>query len=217
MPTGLWLYAYFVFFAIVIVESLLMIAVLRQVTTLHTHFVKNDPNAGLPLGALAPVLSGDDLFGRPVSLSAARGKKTLLIFVSAGCSYCRPVMSVVPAILPSADFELILVVSSSKLRTRLFLEEHWLEASTPAFPILADERTRLGERFRVSGVPHAVVVDEDGRIGAQGQPTSASAVALLLEQTDVLRKRRWDSGNAGEPASRLMAVASTLESARDAH
>jgi hypothetical protein len=42
MPTGLWLYAYYVFVALIVLEALLMIAVLRQITALHSHFVTND-------------------------------------------------------------------------------------------------------------------------------------------------------------------------------
>jgi thioredoxin-related protein len=200
MPTGLWLYAYYFFFCIVVVESLLMIAVLRQLAALHSHFVKNDPNAGLPLGALAPLPTGSDLFGRVVSLAAARGRKTLLFFVSPGCGYCREVMKLIPDITNTSGFEMALVVNSSELRTRLFLEEHWRNLSVPGFPVIADEQNELAQRFVVSAVPHAVVVDEDGRIGGQGTPLGEPSVRRLLDQADQLRTRRWQRGQQGEPS-----------------
>jgi methylamine dehydrogenase accessory protein MauD len=206
MPTGLWLYSYCLFIGVAIIESVLMIAILREIAALHTHFVRTDPNSGLPLGALAPVLSGNDLFGRPVSLAASRGKNTLLFFVSAGCSHCRRVMPVIPAIYNTGDFELVLIVNNSKLKTQLFLEENWPNGSAPRFPVVVDDRNHLGERYRVAGVPHVVVVDADGRIGMQGVATTASEVHFLVEQTEEVRKRRWTSGNAGDLESHLMPV-----------
>jgi hypothetical protein len=213
MPTGLWLYAYYVFVALIVLETLLMIAVLRQITALHSHFVTNDPNAGLPLGALAPRLAGSDVFGRPLSLAAGRVRKTVLFFLSTNCSSCRPVMTLLPEISSRGNFELILVVGSSELKTKLFLEEHWPGAATPPFLIVADGRSDVGGRYRVFGVPHAVVVDEDERIGAQGTATTPAEVGVLLSQTDELRRRRWMSGQAGEPVALPVKVPSEPESA----
>jgi methylamine dehydrogenase accessory protein MauD len=204
MPTGLWLYAYFFFLAVIVAEAVLILALVRQTMRLHQHLVVGDPSLGLPLGALAPVPAGQELFGRSVSLGAERGRKTLVFFLSTGCSSCRPVMSVIPAIVASVNCELILVLDSNVLNARLFLEEHWRDAPMPTFPVVADHKNELGGRYRVVGVPYAVVIDEDGRIGAHSAATTLADVHVLLLQSTELRRRRWASGDSGGHESRWM-------------
>ena len=85
MPTGLWLYAYWFFVAVIVAEAVLTLALMRQTGMLYQRLLVNDSGTGLPPGALAPVPSGQDLFGRPITLGARTGRKTLLFFLSTGC------------------------------------------------------------------------------------------------------------------------------------
>jgi methylamine dehydrogenase accessory protein MauD len=192
MPTGIWLYSYLVLWALLLIESLLMIGIVRQIGSMHGHYVKNDPDSGLPLGALAPAIHGEDVYGRPVSLATSRGKKTLIYFLSTGCHGCRTVLSYVHALGTLDEFELILVMSASKMRTQLFLAELWHGSPTPSFMVVADEKRLHADRYKSVVVPYAVVVDEDGLIGAKGGPMTLTEVAALLRQADELMRRRHE-------------------------
>src|SRR5438128_887334 len=112
MPTGLWLVAYGALWLVLLINSILLVGVIRHVAHLHSYRVQNDPEWGLPLESLAPALPPEDLFGRPVSLAPSRGRKTLLYFVSAHCSSCRQAMARVPLLSQTDGLELVLVVSA---------------------------------------------------------------------------------------------------------
>jgi methylamine dehydrogenase accessory protein MauD len=200
----MWLYAYWSFVAVVVAEAVMMLALMRQTGMLYERLMMNASGIGLPPGALAPLPSGRDLFGRTVALGATSGRQTMLFFLSTGCGACRPVMSTIPMVAGRIDCDLILVLHAKALNARLFLEEHWRGTGTPVFPVVADDRNELGERYKVTGVPHVVVVDEDGRIGAQASATSPEDLNRLLAQSTQWRRRR----TSGEGTGRLAAAAS---------
>jgi peroxiredoxin len=200
MPTGIWLYSYLALWALLMTTSLLLVAVIRQVRDLHSYWGENDPAWGLPLGAPAPALPKEDLFGRPVTLGAERGKKTVLLFLSRGCPGCRAAMTEMPVLATREDMILVLVVSGKPLDARLFLATFRREIGFPHVPALADPDSKLTQQYNARAVPYVVVVDEDGRIGAQGA-VPLDQLGSLFHQADELRQRRLtgaDGPVAGE-------------------
>lgn len=193
MPQGLWLYSYLGLWALLILTSLLLFAVVRQLRALHSFWVQNDPEWGLPLGALAPAVAGGDVFGNPATLGTARGKKTLILFLSRGCKACRQVVLMVPTLTRWEQTELLLVVGGSALDARLYMAEHHREERFPSVPVLCDRDYGLMEKYKVSAVPYVVVVDEDGRVGAKGSPLASAEIAMLLRQSDELRRKRQEA------------------------
>jgi methylamine dehydrogenase accessory protein MauD len=186
----MWLYSYLALWTLLLVVSFLLVVVLRQLRELYGYWVKNDPEWGLPLGALAPAVSGEDAYGRPVSLAAGRGKKTLLFFLSPGCRSCRTAMRGVPALREREDAELVLVVSGNPLQTQLFLANHRQDVAFPDILAVADAKRELAEQYKVAAVPYSVVVDEDGRVGAKSARWSLEEIASLVTSAEALRQRR---------------------------
>jgi methylamine dehydrogenase accessory protein MauD len=186
----MWLYSYLALWTLLLLISFLLIAVQRQLRELYGYWVKNDPEWGLPLGALAPAVSGEDAYGRPVSLAAGRGKKTLLFFLSPGCKSCRAAMGRVPSLREREDAQLILVVSATPLQTQLFLAGHRQDVAFPDVLAVADAKRELAEQYKVAAVPYSVVVDEDGRVGAKSAGWSLEEIDSLITAAEALRQRR---------------------------
>jgi hypothetical protein len=198
MTSGLWLYSYLALWGLLLLESVLLIAMLRQLKALHSYWVQNDPEWGLPLGALAPALAGGELFGRPVSLAADRGEKTLLLFLSRGCKSCRDTMLHVPSLHSRENLELVLVVRGKALETKLFLAEFRRAERFPDVLVLPDADRALMDQYKVVAVPYAVVVDEDRRVGAKGTGTSPGEIEALIAHAEESRRQRQARADGGE-------------------
>jgi len=190
MPSGMWLASYLGLWVLLLAISLLLVVVLRQLRELHDYWIAHDPEMGIPFGAPAPVLPTEDLYGRPVSLGAGRGKKTVLLFVSRNCKACEETMTGVPVLATHERLELVLVVRAKPLDTRLFLGGLRREINFPHVPVLADPQGELAEAYKVRMVPFNVVVDEDCRIGARGVGLLLEEISGLIRQSDELRQRR---------------------------
>ena len=190
MPTGIWLYSYVGLWLVLLVNSVILIALIRQVSDLHGYWVRNDPEWGLPLESLAPAIQLPDVFGRPVSLGAVRGEKTLLFFVSTSCGSCKRLMNAVPIFGRAEGVQLIVVVSATAMNTRLFVEQYRREELFPDLPVVADLHQEIMSQYKVAAVPYIVAVDQDGQIGAKGAALSSGEIALLLQQADQMRERR---------------------------
>jgi methylamine dehydrogenase accessory protein MauD len=209
MPSGIWLYSYLALWALLLAVSFLLVAVLRHMREVYSYWVKNDPEWGLPLGALAPALLAEDIDGRPVSLGASRGKKTILIFLSRGCHSCRRALAQVPSLRAIEGVELILVVSAKELETRLFLAEADRDVNFPEVLALADSNRRLTHTYRVAAVPYAVVVDEDARIAGKRTGWSPGEIESLMRQAEALRQ----PPQAGDEGRELQEIQAQVECA----
>src|SRR5438046_981558 len=138
MASGPWGYSYVGLWALLLLEGVLLFGLIRQMVRLYEHWIINDPDWGLPLGSLAPALPVKDLFGRPVSLAAARGKKTLLLFLSRGCKACRDTLALVPSMPRGKDKELVLVIAERDPQVASFVAELNSETGVPRMPVIAD-------------------------------------------------------------------------------
>jgi methylamine dehydrogenase accessory protein MauD len=211
MPSGIWLVSYLAFWLLLIVSTTLLVAVLRQLRILHSHWVVNDPDWGLPVGSIAPQLPTKDAFGRPVSLGSARGRKTLLVFLSRSCSTCHNVIRELPVYqLDDPNLEVIAIVTGTALQTRLFASAPgWLPDLHENVFVVADPDRSVMDPYKITAVPYAIAVDEDGVVGGKGSGFSSAEIGFLIHQTEELRDRRLARARrmdlpmlGGEPARR---------------
>jgi peroxiredoxin len=124
------------------------------------------------IGEPAPALKLPDLGGETVDLEDFQGGRTLLLFWSPGCGFCRQMLQDLKAWEgdPPEGAPRLLVVSTGavednramELRSRVVLDQTWETA----------------REFGARGTPTAVLVGEDGRIGS-GLAVGASAVLEL--------------------------------------
>jgi peroxiredoxin len=184
MPTGAWLYSYLALWFLLALECLALVLVLRQVARLHSYWLRNDPDWGLPLGSLAPALPPKDLYGRNLSLAAARGRKTVLFFLTPGCRGCEHAMSLVGTTTNPDDAEVVLVVRGSAVKVKLFVSRHGREARFPEVPVVADPEGTVSERYKVVVAPYTVVLDTARRVVAKGSAITDGDMWLLMSQAD---------------------------------
>jgi methylamine dehydrogenase accessory protein MauD len=153
----------------VMVLALLLVvwALARQIGVLYERIAPMGAlvtDAGPKLGEAAPVLSAPTLAGDAFALGGARGRSTLLFFVSPTCPVCKKLLPVLKSIARAEGAWVDVVLASDGN-----MPEHlafWREAELTAFPYLLS--SELGMTYRVSRLPYAVLIDEAGVLRAKG-------------------------------------------------
>ena len=122
-------------------------------------------DAGIAVGSKAPVVTIDDLDGKPVDLGLLLGKKPVLIeFWATWCALCKALLPELDKVKKVYGDRVALVgvnvtVNDSKNRIRRYLEEHH-----PPFQVLFDDKGAGARAYDVPATSFIVVVDQGGRV-----------------------------------------------------
>lgn len=192
MPSGWWLASYIALWFLLIIESVALIAVIRQLAQLYGHWVQHDAGAGLPVGTAAPAILGTDVFNRPVSLASARGRLTVLYFLSPGCSSCSVALEQIPELSRTTGIEAILILNAKPDQTRLYVAQFSPETTLQNIAVMADPKREWAQKYRVNSVPYVVIVDSEGYIGDIGTGMTVIDTETLILRAQARQRRRWE-------------------------
>jgi hypothetical protein len=153
--TGWWAVAFVVQWMLLVVLCIVVVALARQVGTLHLRLGPRGAleidDEGPSLGEAPPVIPAVDPDGDTLTLGGP-GLPRLVLFASETCSICREVAPGIPA-----------AASSGSLQPQVV---HDLEA----------ERT-----YDVPGTPYVIVLDERGVVVAKGTVNNLEQVEGLVD------------------------------------
>jgi len=166
----------------VIALALLVMALARQVGVLHERVAPVGALAlgrGPRVGEAAPKVEALALAGGRVGLGGASpdGRGTLLFFLSPSCPVCKSLLPALHSVIAREDPTLRLVHASDgpEPEHRAFAEAQGLDPTAYALS------TELGLAYRVSKLPHAVLIDAAGVIRAQGLVNTREHLESLFE------------------------------------
>ena len=173
---GWWLASYLALWGLVVVLAVLVVALARQVGTLHLRLGPRGAleldDEGPPLGEAPQPADLRDLRGRPVTVGGP-GSAQLLLFVSPGCPICREVLPGVGAAAAAGGMAPVVLADSDGPEVR-----HAYGGGTPAPVVAAPE---LSGRYQVPGTPYAVALDELGVVRAKGTVNNLEQMEGLVE------------------------------------
>jgi methylamine dehydrogenase accessory protein MauD len=179
---GWWAASYVVLWLVVVVLCTTVVALARQVGTLH---LRLGPRGALELDDEGPPLGGEldpvelaDLNGDPVTI-AAPGETQLLLFVSPGCSVCEQVLPAVAAVADDGGMAPYVLSDAGVEDTARTLGGRRLRA--PLVPAAGFARS-----LEVPGTPYALVLDPAGVVRAKGTANNLEQVEGLA---DTARRR----------------------------
>jgi cytochrome c biogenesis protein CcmG/thiol:disulfide interchange protein DsbE len=120
----------------------------------------------LGMGQPTPPLALPDLAGQRVELSALRGKVVALNFWA---TWCAPCLLEIPELTEvwrqnrreGRCFELLGVAEESGSRAEVATQAKRLGIP---YPVLLDTEGAAAERFRISGYPHTLLIDAEGKL-----------------------------------------------------
>jgi methylamine dehydrogenase accessory protein MauD len=164
-----------VLWLVVIVLSVALLAVIRQLGVLHERIA--------PVGALMLAkglkIAVQDLEGRSITVGVARAdqRATLIMFVSPTCPVCKTLLPILKSSLASErDWLDIILASDGETATqREFVQAHRLGG----FPYIVS--APLGISYQVSRLPFAALIDAQGVLRARGIVNSREHLESLFE------------------------------------
>ncbi len=138
-------------------------------------------DAGPKVGEAAPVFDLVGLAGERVEIGQPGTHSTLLFFLSPTCPVCKKLLPILKSTARSEQAWLRIVLASDgeEEAQRRFREASKLEQ----FPYVLS--TELGMAFKVSRLPHAVLIDEQGRVRSKGLVNSREQVESLFNAKEL--------------------------------
>jgi len=183
---GVLLISYVLLWALVIILSLLVFALARQVGVLHERVAPAGalmPTSGPKVGEMTEAMRLTDLKGQTVAIGGAdsEGLATLILFISPTCPVCK---SLVPAARSLVSYEgkrmrLVFASDGDKIERHfayvsdLDLEDYPYIVSLP-----------LGLAYAVSKLPFAVLIGSDGALKSKGLVNTREHLESLVESMD---------------------------------
>ena len=164
---------------VIIALGVAVLALARQIGVLHMRLAPAGAltTAGGPaVGALAPILALPTIDGGRVAIGRAKAKDRLqlLMFVSPLCPICK---QLVPAVRSFAQRETVDVVfiGDDKLEDQMAMIS---ALGISGIPFI--NGFEAGHAYKVDKLPHAVLIDHDGKIVSKGLVNSREHLESLV-------------------------------------
>ena len=171
-----------VLWIVVVILAVTVLALARQIGVLHERIAPMGAltiDKGPKVGDVAPIFDLRALNDSPVTIGgpSASGHSTMLMFVSPTCPVCKKLLPIVRSIAASETRWLRVVFTSDgdEPAQQEFVGRHRLES----FPMVLS--SELGMTYRVSKLPYAVLIDEEGRIRAKGLVNTREHVESIIQ------------------------------------
>ena len=174
---GWWTASYVALWLVVAVLATVVVALARQVGTLHLRLGPRGAleidTEGPPLGEAPEPMELADADGRPVAIGGP-GASQLVLFVSPDCPVCRDVLPSLGAAARAARLAPIVVADVEPGDGHHVFDGVRLRAPVVPAPMAL-------ERYGVPGTPFAVVLDELGVVRAKGTVNNLEQLEGLVE------------------------------------
>ena len=159
----MWAASYVLLWVLVIVLCVLVVALARQIGTLHLRLGPRGAleldEEGPPLGDAPPARDAQDIDGRQVTIGGP-GRAQLLLFVSPGCMVCGQVLPSLPAMARTHGLEAIALSEEDEIETRRDLAVHRGVRLVAGYEHFS--------AYAVPGTPFAVILDRLGVVRGKG-------------------------------------------------
>lgn len=118
-------------------------------------------------GTRVPEFSLNDIGGKPVSISAFKGRKVVLVFWASWCPDCRAEVPQLKAMQAKADPSKVAFVSISFDRTfeafKTYVGENYL-GGVQLFDPAGKKESTVGAAYHVKWIPSLYLIDEEGKV-----------------------------------------------------
>ncbi len=183
---GTMLISYVILWVLVIILSLLVFALARQVGVLHERVAPAGalmPTNGPKVGEMTEAMSVNDLQGDAIAIGGAdsAGLATLILFISPTCPVCKSLVPVARSLVSYEGRRMRLVFASDGDK----IEQHIAyvgDLEIKDYPYVVSQA--LGLAFAVSKLPFAVLVGSDGTLQSKGLVNSREHLESLVESMD---------------------------------
>lgn len=183
---GTMMVSYVILWALVIVLSLLVVALARQVGILHERVAPAGalmPTSGLKVGEMTEEMSLTDLAGQAIAVGGADSDRlaTFILFISPTCPVCKSLVPTARSLASHEGKRMRLVFASDgdkKEQHAAYVRDLGIED----YPYIVSQP--LGLAYAVSKLPFAVLIGSDGALKSKGLVNSREHLESLVESMD---------------------------------
>ena len=183
---GWWTVSYVVLWGLVITLCIVVVALARQIGTLHLRLGPRGAlemdDEGPPLREAPPSFDLTDIAGLPVSI-AGPGRAQCLVFVSPGCKLCEEILPSIHVVAEAGAMDPLVLSDADAHETRATYGSRRLKA-----PVVPAHEVAVA--YSVPGTPYAVILDELGVVRAKGAINNLEQMEGLV---DTARARASES------------------------
>jgi thiol-disulfide isomerase/thioredoxin len=170
--------SYVALWLLILSEGVLIFLLYRHFGLMALGTLEGVQRDGLPVGEVAPAVSGVTAEGMTRTWTPEQGYRNLLVFASPNCGPCAAVMPAVNRLAAATNGHRIAVTAivaggpedAADLARKFAVP----------YPCLAEDGSGAADRYRVRVTPFAFVIGEDGRILAKGLCSDAARLRDLL-------------------------------------
>ena len=159
--------------------------------------------AGPEVGDIPPPRLGTDRNGDRVDLAKMSGKVVVVTFWATWCPPCRKELPVLEAIHNSVGEDRLEVIAVN-IEDRRTYRGARRRLADYRMTLVNDQRGLLQRQYGVDGLPHMVIVGNDGRVASVKRGYNEEMVYAVVDQlNDLLRaqEREGPSGSLAPPTS----------------
>lgn len=179
--TGWWAASYAVLWALVVMLCIVVVALARQIGTLHLRLgplgALEIDDEGPPLGEAPAPIEARTTNGEPVTVGGP-GEAQMLLFVSPGCRVCRDVLPGLPSVA-QAHRLLPLVVAGE-------YDGGETDVGVERAGATVVSSAEVMSTYGIPGTPYVVVLDRGGVVRAKGTVNNLEQLEGLA---DTARRR----------------------------
>jgi methylamine dehydrogenase accessory protein MauD len=179
---GWWTVSYVVLWGLVITLCIVVVALARQIGTLHLRLGPRGAlemdDEGPPLREAPPAFDVTDTAGLPVTIGGP-GRAQCLVFVSPGCRLCEEILPSVHVVAQAASMDPVVLADADAHEAASTYGSRKLRA-----PVIPAHEVAVA--YSVPGTPYAVILDELGIVRAKGAINNLEQMEGLV---DTARKR----------------------------
>jgi methylamine dehydrogenase accessory protein MauD len=174
---GWWAASYIVLWALVVVLCVVVVALARQIGTLHLRLGPRGAlemdDEGPPLGEAPPPIDALAVTGESITIGGP-GEAQMLLFVSPGCHVCDRVLPSVPAVASSGHFRPYVVTDVDVFETTRGFDVKNIGA-------LVVPGQNVAATYGVPGTPYVVLLDPSGVVRGKGTVNNLEQVEGLID------------------------------------
>jgi methylamine dehydrogenase accessory protein MauD len=185
MASGLFIGSYVALWAVVLLLSLAILVMTRQIALLHSRILPAGAKAGKAgpkVGEKIEPFQGEDIYSNKVAVPASQEKATLLLFISDGCAVCGQIAPAVNA-LARQEKDVVDVVLASFNGDAPSNRAYAQKIGLAHFPFFVSKDFAYSNA--VFTAPYALMIDREGTVRSKGVVNTKEHLDSLLNVLDV--------------------------------
>jgi methylamine dehydrogenase accessory protein MauD len=178
--SGPFYVSYVFLWLLVLLQTVVLIIIVRQLGLIHLRLGPQGAGAlpeGPEVNAPAPEFRGIDVLGRGTASPWLDGRRSLLVFMSLGCSECVSLVPSLRALRRSEGKDPEIIVFSNEQGERNV--DYAQKSRCPV--VIAKE---IFDDYSVESTPYAIAVDQHGIVRAKGVVNHVEHLESLLAYLD---------------------------------